>query len=166
MQEKDIIIIVDKDDNIIWHKNRLELDYQKDIYRVSALWVKNSKWEILLAQRAFTKRHDPWKWWPAVAWTCDKWDTYKSCILRETEEEIWIKITNPVKYKKVRKISTYNYFTQWYHIILDKDISDFIKEAWQVENLKWFTKDEIKRKLKEEPDIYFWSIGESFLLDL
>lgn len=65
------IIIVNENDEIIGHKARGTLE-QLDIYRVSALWIKNSQGDILLAQRKFTKKHDPGKWGPAVAGTNDE----------------------------------------------------------------------------------------------
>ena len=65
------IIIVDKEDNIIGYKDRYKLD-PSDIYRVSALWLTNSKEDILLAQRSFDKKHYPGKWGPAVAGTVKK----------------------------------------------------------------------------------------------
>jgi isopentenyl-diphosphate delta-isomerase len=67
MPEK--IIIVDDEDNIIGIKEREEVDKKNLRYRCSALWVKNSKGEILLAKRALTKKHSPGKWGPAVAGT-------------------------------------------------------------------------------------------------
>ncbi len=45
------IIVVDENDNVIGSKSRDEIDYSKDIYRVSCLWVTNPKGEVLLAQR-------------------------------------------------------------------------------------------------------------------
>lgn len=59
MQAK--IIIVDEEDNIIGYKERDTLD-DDDIYRVSALWIKNSKGESLLARRHRNKSHYPRKW--------------------------------------------------------------------------------------------------------
>jgi len=53
-----LIPIVDEKDKIIGYKDRKEIQ-KEDIYRVSALWITNSKDEILLAQRAFSKSHDP-----------------------------------------------------------------------------------------------------------
>jgi len=55
------IVIVNDEDEIIGHKERGTL-VKEDIYRVAALWVTNSKGEILLAQRQLGKRHDPGKW--------------------------------------------------------------------------------------------------------
>ena len=49
------VIIVDEKDNIISYKERKSIS-QKDIYRVSALWIMNSKGDSLLAQRSFNKK--------------------------------------------------------------------------------------------------------------
>jgi len=87
--EKQKIIIVNENDNIIWYKKRWTL-LSSDIYRVSALLIKNSKWEFLLAQRKFTKKNNPWEWYFSVAWTVDKWETYDINMSKEIEEEIWI----------------------------------------------------------------------------
>lgn len=70
---KSRIIVVNDQDEIIGLKERDTL-VQADIYRVAALWVVNSAGDILLAQRKFTKTHDPGKWGPAVAGTVDEGD--------------------------------------------------------------------------------------------
>lgn len=54
MVNKQKIIIVNENDEIIGHKKREEIR-QEDIYRVSALWLTNSKNEILLARRGLNK---------------------------------------------------------------------------------------------------------------
>lgn len=87
---KSKIIIVDENDTIIGHKNRDSME-DGDMYRVSALWIQNSKGDILLAQRSFDKRNDPGKWGPAVAGTVEEGETYESNIIKEAEEEIGLK---------------------------------------------------------------------------
>lgn len=57
---KPLIPIVNDNDKIIGYKPRDDRN-TKDMYRVSALWITNSKGDILLAQRAFTKKHNPLK---------------------------------------------------------------------------------------------------------
>ena len=62
---------MDENDNIISYKDIDNLD-KEDIYRVSALWITNSKREILLARRHHTKNHHPRKFGPAVSETDEK----------------------------------------------------------------------------------------------
>lgn len=47
--------IVDENDNIIWYKTKEEINHKSDFYRVSALRLTNSKWEILITQRSRNK---------------------------------------------------------------------------------------------------------------
>ncbi len=70
MDSKRKIIIVDENDNIIGSK---DFDKMKpsDVYRVSSLWITNSKGETLLAKRAFNKLHSPGKWGTAVSGTVE-----------------------------------------------------------------------------------------------
>ncbi|MEI7562268.1 MAG: hypothetical protein WCJ39_00675 [bacterium] len=53
-----LIPVVNEQDEIIGYKERSEIQ-KEDIYRVTALWITNNKGEILIAQRAFTKRNNP-----------------------------------------------------------------------------------------------------------
>ncbi len=135
------IIIVNEKDEIIDHKERGTLN-KNDIYRVSALWIMNSKGEVLLAQRSFNKKNNPGKWGPAVAGTNDIGETYLSNIIKEAEEEIGINIPNPKKLQKNRINGKNNYFVQWYYLELDKEIIEFALQEDEVEKIKWFSKEE------------------------
>ena len=66
------IIVVDEKYNIINLTPRNLVDEKGLRYRVSALWVTDSKGRILLAQRVLTKRHNPGKWGRAVAGTVEE----------------------------------------------------------------------------------------------
>ena len=134
------VIIVDEKDNIISYKERKSIS-QKDIYRVSALWIMNSKGDSLLAQRSFNKKNDPGKWGPAVAGTNEKGETYLSNIIKEIEEEIGVVIKDPKEMHKVRVHGKNNYFVQWYLIILDYDLSKFTIQEEEVESIRWISKE-------------------------
>jgi isopentenyl-diphosphate Delta-isomerase len=146
------IPIVDENDEIVTHKERENLDYKKDIYRVASLWINNSKGEILLARRAFTKKHSPGKWGPAVAGTVEEGETYESNIIKEAEEEIGLKNIAPQKGKKERISTKYNYFAQRFHLNLDKPIEEFKPSEREVAEMKWFSKEELKILLDNSPE--------------
>lgn len=155
------IVIVNEQDEIIGHKERGTL-VQGDIYRVSALWVKNSNGDILLAQRAFTKSHDPGKWGPAVAGTVDEGETYEQNIIKETDEEIGLKKITPIPGPKVRASGEYNYFNQWYTLVVDKPAKDFTLQEEEVEQVKWLSRSELEKELRKHPEKYLtglkWSL--------
>lgn len=151
-------IIVNEKDEIIWYKDRWDIKTE-DIYRVSALLIKNSKWEFLLAQRWYKKRNNPWEWNVSVAWTVEEWETYEENIIHEIEEEIWIKDIEIKEFDKIRRYWEHNYFVQLYVAILDKDIGVFKIEKDEVEDIRWFSVDEIKKW------IFNWNKVWNFLTD-
>ncbi len=145
------ITIVDDNDNIIGHKD-WALVMPDDIYRVSALWITNSKGEILLARRALTKAHDPGKWGPAVAGTIENGEAYIDNIVKEAKEEIGLTNIMPQTGPKIRVSGEYNYFDQWYLLEIDKSINEFIIDRNEVEQIKWFSKNDISKEIQAFPD--------------
>jgi len=137
------ILIVDKNDEVIGSKVRDTLK-QSDIYRVSALWVTNSKGQVLLARRHRNKTHHPRMWGPAVAGTVEEEETYHDNIKKEAQEELGIKDISFTKGPKILTSDDYNHFTQWYTVVIDKDASDFVIQEDEVEEVGWFYKDELK----------------------
>lgn len=148
------IQIVNDQDEIIGVKERSELDYSTDIYRVSALWLTNSKGQSLIAQRASTKDKDPSKWGPAVAGTIEENETYDQNIYKEAMEEIGLEGVEFTKSVKIRSTNPRQSFTQWYVGVVDKDIDAFIRQVEEVDALLWFDTEQLKKELEENPDKY------------
>ena len=146
------IIIVDKKDRPIGIKDRNDVDYEKDIYRVSALWITNSRGEILLARRAFTKKQNPGRWGPAVAGTLEDGETYDGNIIKETEEELGLKNINPERAAKKLISGKYRFFVQWFHLKTDKIAADFKYDKKEVAEIRWFTKKEIINIVNKKPN--------------
>jgi isopentenyl-diphosphate Delta-isomerase len=143
--------IVDKSDEVIGYKDSKEVQ-PTDIYRVAALWITNSKGEILLAQRAFSKRNDPGLWGPAVAGTVEEGETYDSNIIKEAEEELGLKDIAPTKGPKFFRVTNRTYFCQWYHLVLDKPLEFFRIEPKEVEAIRWVSKENLLEELKQKPE--------------
>ena len=145
------ITIVDQDDNVIGAKSRDEL-LVTDIYRVTSLWIENSKGEVLLAQRAFTKSHDPGKWGPAVAGTVEEGETYDSNIYKEAREELGLE--GLVFEKGIKKYSEgkWRYFVQQYLLTIDKPSKEFKIQKDEVAEVKWFSRQELKELVNTRPD--------------
>jgi isopentenyl-diphosphate delta-isomerase len=153
------IIILDEQDNIIGYKDYeagLELN---DVNRVSTLWITNSKDEVLLARRAYNKSHDPGKWGTAVAGTVEKDETFESNIIKEASEELGLTgIKFEVGSKLYRVTNKYNYFVQRYFLKIDKPINEFKIQKDEVAEVKWFSKEDLKRELTENPNEFLDSI--------
>ncbi len=154
------IQIVDGQDRLVGVKERSEIDRKTDIYRVSALWLTNTKGQTLLAQRASTKREDPSKWGPAVMGTVEQGETYESNIYKEAKEEVGLE---GVRFTKgVKMYFTYpgNHFDQWYFATLDRDISGFVRQPAEVDALEWVDIERLKKELKTNPDKYIGSMAQ------
>ncbi|MEK7447259.1 MAG: NUDIX domain-containing protein [Patescibacteria group bacterium] len=158
------IIVVDENDNEIGVKERSEITHD-DIYRVSGLWLTNSRGEILLAQRSLKKdkAHDPGKWGPAVAGTVEDGETYEANIEKEIEEELGVKGLDLKKTeKKFRDTGVRRYFVQVFTSILDRPAEDFIISKNEVEQVKWFSKAELRKWFQEKPDDFISTMQEIF----
>lgn len=141
------VTIVDKQDNVLRYKNREEC-LPSDIERASALWLTNSKGEILIAQRAYTKPRDGGKWGPAVAGTVEEGETYDSNIIKEAEEEIGLKNITP---RKGPKIFRGTHFSQWYFLTLDTPLSGFTLQTEEVAAIQWISKETLLKEIKKDP---------------
>ncbi|MDZ4256881.1 MAG: NUDIX hydrolase [archaeon] len=143
---------MDENDSILEYKEHSLLK-PNDIYRVSSLWVSNSKGHLLFAQRALSKKRDPGKWGPAVAGTVEKGETYEENIYKEAEEEIGLRGVLFQKGPKNRIRGNHQYFCQLFLVSLDQDIGEF-HPGKEVEALRWFSKKELLDGLKKNPSFF------------
>ena len=150
------IPIVDEQDNII---KIIDSKDRKpgEITRVTGIWVGNEKGEVLLAQRAFSKRRDPGLWGPAAAGSVEEGETYESNAIKELEEEIGLKNVKLTKGLKSRRSTSHEYFAQMF-LTFVKSNYPFVKQDSEVEAIKWFSKEELFKLLKEKPEIFLQSI--------
>lgn len=155
------IPIVNEKDRIIGYKDRKEVT-NKEINRVSALWITNSKSEILIAQRSKNKKHDPNKWGVAVAGTVEKGETYHQNIIKEAEEEIRLKNIRPLKGPKVRISTSHEFFCQWYILKTDLPISKFRIRKEEVQAIKWIKKGQLAKELQKNPNRFTASMNNYF----
>ena len=135
-------------------KERDKTDPATDIYRVSALWLTNSKGQALLAQRKLTKKHSPGKWGPAVAGTIEEGETYESNIYKEAKEEIGLE---GIKFRLADKkliVRENRFFAQWFLGTVDKDISEFKIQEEEVEALEWVDQSLLAKDIVEHPEKY------------
>jgi len=149
------IPFVNEQDEIIGYKDREDRN-PSDLVRATGLWVTDKDGNILLAQRAFTKRHDPGLWGPAVGGTVEEGETYESNIIKEAEEEIGL--VN-VKFDAISKVHVFNCIAKLYTVIVDNDYK-FVKKDDEVEAIKWFSRDELDKLLNDKPEMFFPNFKE------
>lgn len=146
------ISIVNEQDEIVEIKD-IKDRKPGDIYRAVALWVTSEEGDILLAQRALTKRYDPGLWGSAVAGIVEEGETYESNVIKEAEEEIGLKNIQPKASYKVRRSTANEYFCQYFTLTIPK-ATEFKIQKSEVAQVKWFTQEELLRLLKQTPEIF------------
>jgi len=157
---KQNLIVVDENDNIIDHMPQDLVDKKHLIYRTTALWIKNSKGEILLARRGYNMSHHPGKWGPAVAGTVEQGESYKQTIIREAKEELCLKNIKIKKGPKTLTQGDYNHFVQWYSCIVDKQAKEFNFQKEEIAEIKWFSKTEFLKEIKTNPEEFLKRMQE------
>ncbi|HSW74331.1 MAG TPA: NUDIX hydrolase [Candidatus Saccharimonadales bacterium] len=132
--------------------------------KVAVLWILNEKNEILLAQRALNKLQDPGVWGPAVTGKLEQGESFSEALVREVEEELSLKTTHYVPrfllekdYKhpdgEVRKFGIYA-------TTIPKAKTELIHiDPHEVAGIKWFTIDELIKKMHSMPDELVPSAG-------
>lgn len=152
------IIIVDEKDNPISLKERGTVDSENDICRISALWITNSQNQVLLAQRKLTKKYNPGKWGPAVGGTNEEGETYESNIYKEAEEEIGLTGQKFIEGPKIFISTPNKKFSQIFFLTLDWQLDQFKIQEEEVEQIKWFDRDELLLELKTNPNNFTPSV--------
>jgi len=149
------IVLVNEHDEVIGSCLRSEKPHDA-ISRVSGLWIENSQGEVLLAQRAFTKKRSPGKWNIAVAGTVELGETYDTNILKESQEEIGytLSLDNVIATKVFFNESSHKTFVKLFFIRDDIDIQNLVLEPGGVADVQWITRDEARRLVQENPEKY------------
>ena len=145
--------IVDKNDVVLGAKLDHTIDFNRDIYRVSALWLLNSKGEVLIAKRSPKKKNRGGLWGPSVAGTVENIETYLQNIVKESAEEIGLTDVEYVAGKKMYFDGPRKYFTQYFFATCDRNVDDFELED-EVDSVKWVSKDWLVDDVAIHPECY------------
>lgn len=160
---KELVAVVSENDVVIGVKPRNELTH-KDIVRIAVLWVENDKGEVLLQQRALTKKVGPGQWGPAVAGTVESHESYFTNIIKEANEEIGLTGFVPVEIGKRlyrEPDGPFGRMFTFYKTISDKAVTDFTIEKDEVAQLQWVAKRSLLQNVEKHPEKYvpsaiFW----------
>ncbi len=145
------IPIVNENDEIIGYKDRKDRN-PDDIIRIVIIWIMDENENILLQQRSLKKKVAPGMWGPAVSGHVEEGEDYDFSALRELEEEIGLKDIKLIKSKKFFGTGeSGKRFAQLYLAQINSD-SPLLPQDSEVEQLKWFSREELLDFYKKEPE--------------
>lgn len=149
------VIIVDKNDQIVGHKPWKEIDWSKDKVRASSVWLEDSRGNVLMQKRGEHMEFNPGKLTFAVGGINDEGDTYESAAVREAKEEIGLDLVDLQElgvipfYEKKR-----NGFINYFKAVISGDCPNINFDPNEVAGIEWFSKDELRKLMKENPDMF------------
>ena len=143
-------VLVDESDNEIGYK-KLDTLGDEDIVRVAALWITNSEGGILLAKRPMNKRRDPNRWGPSVACVLEKGQTYLAAIKQAAKKEIGLEGFVTVEGEKLLVRGYNNFYCQLFSARQNLKPNTLVLNLDEVQEVKWFSKTEIEKQMKENP---------------
>lgn len=146
--------IVDEDNNLLGFTATRNEAHEKNLWhRHASGWIMNKKGDILLQQRAFTKKKNPGKW-AKTGGHVDAGEEPIDAFKREVFEEIGLKLDDKdiinLEIFKSSKPSEH-FFSHGYLFITDKKEDEFTLQKEEVNQVKYFTIEELE-ELKRKDD--------------
>lgn len=155
MPTENLITIVNENDEPIGSATISEARQKGLIHRIVRIMVEGSSSRILLQKRSNNMESYPGCWDHSAAGHVDSGEDYLSAAKRELFEEIGIKAEN------LEEIGSYfsddssdgqtiKRFNKVYKLVSESNPAKLQKS--EVEEVKWFTLDEIKKFIEDNPD--------------
>jgi len=139
--QKELFIVVDKNDEIVGYKTRYECHHDKTlIHRTVGALIFNDKGELLLQKRSMTKDMEAGLWGISAAGHVTKGQTDEAAVHRELQEEVGVDM--PLTF--VKKFITSNEFeTERAALFRGLCNGPFTPDAQEVADLTFFAPREI-----------------------
>lgn len=141
----ELLTVVDVNDRVVGYKSRAECHSDPSlIHRAAGVAVFDSSGRLLLQKRSRTKDLDPGLWGLSAAGHVGRGEDYEACIRRELQEELGISI--PVQ-PAGKFCFRGRQETEMDSIFIAKSNGPFTPNKDEVDELRFFTKDELSRHL-------------------
>jgi isopentenyl-diphosphate Delta-isomerase len=153
------IPIVDDNDQIIGHQEKLEVHLQGLLHRAFSILVYNSSGELLIHQRAFEKYHSPGLWTNTCCGHPNQGESMEAAVHRRLQEEMGFDC-------ELAYTFTFRYRAEFPNGLIENEIdhvyvgtfnSEFTVNPAEVAAYKWQTIAEIKEDTAINPEAYsYW----------
>jgi isopentenyl-diphosphate delta-isomerase type 1 len=146
--QDELFTVVDASDNVLGFKTRRECHADKNlIHRIVGILIFDKKGRVLLQKRSKTKDLGAGKWGTSAAGHVSRGESYEAAAKRELKEELGIDI--PLKFK-IKKVISDETESEMSAIFTGVSEGPFYPDPEEVEEVKFFTKNEILAGIKNK----------------
>ena len=155
MQEEKVIL-VNQNDEQIGLMNKLEAHEKAVLHRAFSVFVLNSKNELMLQQRAHHKYHSPMLWTNTCCSHQRDGETNIQAGTRRLFEEMGFKTEIKQLFHFIYKAPFDNGLTEHEldHVMIGYYNEEPKINNDEVESYKWMTIEDVKKDIKNQPEIY------------
>lgn len=146
--QRELFIVVDKNDQILGHRTRFECHHDKSlIHRAGGVVIYNQKGEILLQKRSQYKDLNPGFFTISCSGHIGKGETYQKAVSRELKEELGVE----TKIKFIKKFLVYSPGeTEMFSLFEARHSGPFKPNPDEVEKVDFFSKEKIRELFKRD----------------
>ena len=157
MNPNNEIVLIDEHDTDIWTWEKMDVHRKWLLHRAISVLIFNSKWEMLLQQRALNKYHC---WWLRTNATCThpypNEDNLKAAH-RRLQEEMWFdtEIKEIFQFQYIAKFDNWLIENEYDHVfewIYDWEITNTNPD--EVNDFKWIDMKTLTNDIKINPTKY------------
>ncbi len=148
------IPLVDDNDNIIGHAEKMEVHLNGLLHRAFSILVFNDKNEILIHQRAFGKYHSPGLWTNTCCGHPNEGETMEAAVHRRLQEEMGFDCNLSPKFTFRYKAVFDNGLTENEidHVYIGIFNETFTVNPDEVADYKWISIAQTKELIHQNPD--------------
>ena len=148
---EEIFDVVDSDDQVIGCDTRSEVHRKNLLHRSVHAIVMNESGQVFLQLRGPHRDNNPDLWDSSVAGHLQSGEDYDQAMIRETEEEIGIRLERPPKRLfKLKASPTTDYEFCWIYKIVNG--GPFEIDPNEAVEGRWFTPQELDDWMKASPE--------------
>lgn len=155
MQEEHVIL-VDVNDKPIGLMEKIEAHEKALLHRAFSVFIMNSKGELMLQRRAFSKYHSPGLWTNTCCSHQRDKETSLEAGIRRLEEEMGFSVSLEEKFSFVYKTAFDNGLTEheYDHVLLGYYEGVPVINKEEVEEWKWMDLEAVRENILITPNSY------------
>ena len=154
--ERNTVVMVDINDNVIGEKDKLEAHKSPILHRAFSIYLYNSKNEMLIQKRADNKYHSGGLWSNTCCSHPQINKELKEDALERLEDEVGINtdIEEVFSFIYMNKFNDNLYEYEYDHVFVGEYEGDFFLNQKEASDAKWIDINELKKDLVINPKSY------------